>query len=84
VLEAIPNRAAVLVSYNERMNPPTNPVIEEARRAGFDINLIEINLSLTPEERWRQHDMALAVILELEEARKARDAGLQATPRTSR
>jgi len=66
------------------MNSPTDPAIEEARRAGFDINLIEINLSLTPEERWRQHDMALAVILELEEARKARDAGLETTPRTTR
>jgi len=66
------------------MNPPTDPAIEEARSAGFDMNLIEINLSLTPGERWRQHDMALEVILELEEARKARDAGLQATPGTTR
>jgi hypothetical protein len=53
--------------------------MDEARRAGFDLNLIEINLSLTPAERWRQHDMALEVILELEEARMARDA----TPATS-
>jgi hypothetical protein len=66
------------------MNPLTDPAIEEARKAGFDLNLIEINLSLTPEERWRQHDMALAVILELEQARMARDAGLQTTPRTTR
>jgi hypothetical protein len=66
------------------MNVPTDPAIEEARQAGFDLNLIEINLSLTPEERWRQHDMALDVILELEKARMARDAGLQTTSGTTR
>jgi len=60
------------------MNLLTDPAIDEARRAGFDLNLIEINLSLTPAERWRQLDMALEVILELEEARMARDARLQA------
>ena len=66
------------------MNPLTDPAIEEARRAGFDLNLIETNLSLSPEERWRQHDMALNVILELEEARMARDARLQAATTTPR
>ena len=71
-------------AHNTEMKPPTDPAIEEARRAGFDLNLIEMNLSLAPEERWRQHDMALEVILELEEARLARDARLQATPTESR
>ena len=66
------------------MNPLTDPAIEEARRAGFDLNSIALNLSLAPAERWRQHDMALEVILELEQARMARDAGLQATPTASR
>ena len=66
------------------MNPLTDPAIEEARRAGFDMNLIELNLSLPPAERWRHHDMALEVILELEEARMARDAKLQTTPATAR
>src|SRR5437867_13443245 len=69
---------------NAGMNPSTDPAMEEARRAGFDLNLIEMNLSLPPEERWRQHDMALEVILELEEARMTRDAKLQATPTTTR
>ena len=63
---------------------PTDPAIEEARRAGFDLNLIEMNLSLPPGERWRQHDMALDVILELEEARMARDAKLQAAATKTR
>jgi hypothetical protein len=62
------------------MNSPVDSAIEEALRAGFDLNLIELNLSLTPAERWRQHDMALEVILELEKARMTRDAGLQEDP----
>ena len=66
------------------MNPLTDPAIEEARRAGFDLNLIEMNLSLPPKERWRQHDMALEVILELEQARMARDARLQTAATTPR
>ena len=66
------------------MNPPIDPAIEEARRAGFDLNLIEMNLSLTPAERWRQHDMALEVILKLEEAQMARDARLQTAPTATR
>jgi len=31
------------------MNPLTDPAIEDARRAGFDLNLIEMNLSLPPD-----------------------------------
>ena len=62
---------------NAGVRQETDPSIEEARLAGFDLNLIEINLSLSPEERWRQHDMALTVIQELEEARLTRDARLQ-------
>jgi len=65
-------------------NPSTVGSIEKARCAGFDLNLIEINLSLSPEERWRQHDLALAVVQELEDARVARDARLQSTVTPSR
>ena len=56
-----------------------DPAIDEARRAGFDLNLIEINLGLSVEERWRQHDGALKLLLELERARIERDARLQPT-----
>jgi hypothetical protein len=56
-----------------------DPSIDDARLAGFDLNLIEINLSLSPEERWRQHDMALTVIQEFEQARLTRDARLPGT-----
>lgn len=61
---------------NAGVKQKTDPSIDEARLAGFDLNLIEINLSLSPEERWRQHDMALAVIQDFEQARLARDARL--------
>jgi len=71
-------------AHNAGMNLPIDPAIEEARRVGFDLNLIEMNLSLHPQERWRQHDMALEVILELEEARIATRCKLQATPATTR
>lgn len=58
---------------------PADPV-EAARQAGFDLNLIELNLSLTPKERWRQHDMALEVLIELENAHPARDATIHDAP----
>ena len=69
---------------NTGVPPETDSAIEDAIHAGFDLNLIEINLSLSPEERWRQHDMALAVILELEQARMDRDARLQSPATPSR
>jgi hypothetical protein len=69
---------------NAGVKPRPDPSIEEARFAGFDLNLIEINLSLSPEERWRQHDMALAVIQELELARLNRDARLQKSVTSAR
>jgi hypothetical protein len=62
---------------NAGVKRETDPSFEAARLAGFDLNLIEINLSLPPAERWQQHDMALVVIQELEQARLTRDARLQ-------
>ena len=58
--------------------------IEEARRAGFDLDLIDTNLALSVAEHWRQHDGALELVLELEKARIARDARLQPTAPTAR
>ena len=46
--------------------------IEDARRAGIDVNLIELNLALTPGERWRQHDDALEMAMMLRNAMIAR------------
>ena len=56
---------------------PADDALEQARRAGFDLDMLDTNLALTPEERLRQHDTALEFVLELEEARIARDAKLQ-------
>jgi hypothetical protein len=63
---------------------PHDQAIEDARRAGFDLDLIDSNLALTPEERWRQHNLALEMALELQQARPIRDAKLRPAPAPSR
>jgi hypothetical protein len=50
------------------MKPPTDPAIEEARRAGFDLDLLDSNLALTPEQRALRHDSALELVHALREA----------------
>jgi hypothetical protein len=40
-------------------------IIAEAVQAGVDIEMVEYNLTLTPEQRARQHDGALQLALEL-------------------
>lgn len=47
---------------------PHEQAIEDARIAGFDLNLIDRNLALTPEDRALRHDMALAMAQELRAA----------------
>lgn len=58
-----------------------NALLEEAREAGIDLDLIDTNLALRVEDRWQQHDGALRFILKLQEAKAAHDAGLQPTDR---
>ena len=58
--------------------------VEVAVSAGHDINLIECNLALSVEERWRQHSLALEAALELQQARKERDTRLQSSPPSTR
>ena len=58
------------------MTRTSEEVIAEAVRAGIDLELIEHNLTLSPEERARQHDSALQLALELKrvgEEMRARD-----------
>ena len=50
--------------------------LEAARVAGFDLDLIDTNLALPIQERWRQHDMALDLMLKFERARIERDTRL--------
>ncbi len=63
------------------MKPPESPpppnapsAWEEAERAGFDMSLIEHNLTLSVWERIRAHSRALAMALALREAMEKRDA----------
>lgn len=60
---------------------PKNEVFAQARAEGIDLDLLDINLALRVEERWRQHDGALRFILKLQEANAAHDAGLQPVDR---
>jgi hypothetical protein len=58
--------------------------IEAAEQAGIDLSLIEESLRLTPEQRALQHQSALAMALQLEEAYRAsrgqrRNDGTQST-----
>lgn len=48
----------------------TNPdqALEEARRAGIDLDLLDSNLALTYEERVLRHESALELMLALREA----------------
>jgi hypothetical protein len=40
--------------------------VEEAARAGFDLNLVELSLSYSYDKRAEQHQAALELALELE------------------
>ena len=51
--------------------------IAEAARAGFDLSLMNQNLRLSPGQRVRQHDQALALVVEFDRIRRARDAKLE-------
>lgn len=50
--------------------------LEEARRAGIDLDLLDTNLALPIAERWRQHDAALELALKLARAGMAQNADL--------
>jgi hypothetical protein len=49
-----------------------NAAIKEAERAGFDMSLVDASLMLTPEQRARQHDQALTLVLEFDRIRSER------------
>jgi hypothetical protein len=58
--------------------------IEEARRAGIDLDLLDTNLALPVRERWAQHEAALELAQKLARGRKATDAELQLPPPATR
>jgi pheromone shutdown protein TraB len=71
-------------SANIRNMEQMDPALEQARQAGIDLDLLDCNLALTVEQRWKQHDAALALALKLEAAGKIRDARLQSVASASR
>jgi hypothetical protein len=50
-----------------------DPALEEARHAGIDLNLLDLNLALTYEERVLRHESALELMLALREAGAAHE-----------
>lgn len=58
--------------------------LDDARRAGIDLELLDLNLTLPVKDRWALHDGALELALKLEAAGKARDAKLQPTAPAAR
>ena len=64
----------VPVSLNRlpHMREPDNSAIIEAEKAGFDLSLVDASLRLSPEERAKQHDQALALVLEFDRIRHER------------
>ncbi|EIP99178.1 hypothetical protein OpiT1DRAFT_03688 [Opitutaceae bacterium TAV1] len=69
--------------YNRKQTPEMND-IEDARRAGIDLDLVDTLLALPVAERWRRHDAALTLALKLRNAMETRHAGLQRTSQTAR
>jgi hypothetical protein len=45
----------------------------EAEKAGFDLSLVEASLIISHEERAKQHDHALSLVLEFDRIRKKRN-----------
>jgi len=58
--------------------------LDEARKAGIDLDLLDLNLSMSVGERWRRHDEALALVEQLEAARIKRDDAVQPAPAAHR
>jgi hypothetical protein len=53
--------------------PDAGPAWRAACDYGFDMSLVEEALSLTPEQRIAQHQLALNLLLEIEAARESND-----------
>jgi hypothetical protein len=57
-----------------------NIALIEAERAGFDLSLVEASLMVSHEERAKQHDQALSLVLEFDRIRQERNEQPQPTP----
>ena len=54
--------------------------LEDARRAGIDLDLLDSNLALTYEERVLRHESALELVLALREAGATYEKSASAAP----
>ncbi len=55
-------------SANSHVMKQPNQALEEARRAGIDLDLLDSNLALTYEQRWLKHNEALEKVNAYEKA----------------
>ena len=55
-------------SANSHVMKQPNQALEEARRAGIDLDLLDSNLALSYEQRVLRHESALELVLALREA----------------
>ena len=65
---------------NSRVMEQPNKALEEARRAGIDLDLLDSNLALTHEQRVLRHESALELVLALREAGAAYEKSASVTP----
>ena len=61
------------------MEPKNNIAQIEAEKAGFDLSLVEASLIISHEERAKQHDQALSLVLEFDRIRQIRNEQPQPT-----
>jgi hypothetical protein len=60
---------------------PHDTALEAARKAGFDLDLLDSNLALTPEQRALRHESALELVLELRAAGLTHEKSAPASPK---
>ena len=65
-------------------DPDFGTAWESARQAGFDMDLLEENLRLTPGERLRRHENAVVTAQRLRQAMLVRDDAATSDHKTSR
>ena len=65
-------------------DPGFGPAWETARQAGFDMDLLEENMRLTPGERLQRHENAVVTAQRLRQAMLVRDDAATADRKTSR
>ena len=66
--------AILLGMEPDDLRPPRGPAWRSAEEYGLDMSLVESTLRRTPEQRIRLNEHSVAMVLELREAMKRRNA----------